>query len=93
MAKYRFLATTQFKKDVKLCIRQGRSMDVLNKVITLLLDNGELPPEYHPHKLSGRLRGLWECHIQADWLLIWQQREDELVMIMTRTGTHSEVLK
>ena len=93
MAKYKYFTTTQFRKDVRLCIRQGRSMDVLEHVITLLLENGYLPGEFHPHKLSGRLNGLWECHIQADWLLIWEQREDELIMVMTRTGTHSEVLR
>jgi len=91
MAKYRYLTTTQFRKDVKLCIKQGRSMEALGHVISLLLDNGKLPQEYHPHKLSGRFSGFWECHVQSDWLLIWEQRDEALIMVMTRTGTHSEV--
>ena len=91
MAKYRYAATRQFEKDVKLCIKQGKSMALLQKVITLLLDCGKLPAEYHPHKLSGRLEGIWECHIQSDWLLLWKQYDDELIMVMTRTGTHSGV--
>ena len=66
-------------------------MEALGHVISLLLDNGKLPQEYHPHKLTGRLEGLWECHIQSDWLLLWKQNNDELIMVMTRTGTHSAV--
>jgi len=63
-------------------------MDALDKVITILLEDGILPSEYHPHKLSGRFTGLWECHIQSDWLLIWAQNDTELTMLMTRTGSH-----
>lgn len=92
MAKYKYLTTTQFRKDVKLCLKQGRAMDMLEKVITLLLNEGKLPAEYHPHKLSGHLAGLWECHIQSDWLLIWDQDDNKLTMIMTRTGSHSLLL-
>lgn len=91
MAKYRYLATTQFKKDVKLCIKRGKPIEELKSVVEQLLESGLLPARYKPHKLAGPLAGLWECHIQSDWLLIWEQRDDELIMIMTRTGTHSDV--
>ena len=47
--------------------------------------------KYHPHKLSGKFEGLWECHIKSDWLLIWQQNDTELVLIMTDTGTHTDL--
>ena len=66
-------------------------MDALRTVVELLLETGQLPALYRPHKLAGPLHGLWECHIQPDWLLIWEQRDDELIMLMTRTGTHSDV--
>lgn len=91
MAKYRYLATTQFKKDVKHCIKRGKPIEELKSVVEQLLESGQLPARYKPHKLAGPLTGLWECHIQPDWLLIWEQRDDELIMIMTRTGTHSDV--
>ena len=91
MGRYKYLATTQFRKDVKLCIKRGRPIDELKSVIEQLLESGQLPARYKPHKLVGPLKGLWECHIQPDWLLIWGQRDDELIMIMTRTGTHSDV--
>ena len=92
MAKYKYLTTTQFRKDVKLCVKQGRQLDLLGKAIELLLNEGRLPAEYRPHKLSGTLSGLWECHIQSDWILIWDQNDTELTMLMTRTGSHSQVL-
>ena len=66
MATYKCLTTGQFRRDVKLCIKQGRNMDLLERVIHLLAEEGRLPQEYHPHKLSGRLSGIWECHIQPD---------------------------
>ena len=42
-------------------------------------------------KLSGQYAGKWECHILPDWLLIWEQHDDELVLIMTNTGSHNDV--
>ena len=66
-------------------------MERFKKVIRLLEENGKLPAEYRPHKLSGQYEGKWECHIMSDWLLIWEQHDDELVLIMTNTGSHSDV--
>lgn len=93
MAKYRYLVTNQFKRDVKLCVKRGKPIDALRSVIEQLLESGQLPARYKPHKLVGLYKGLWECHIQPDWLLIWEQRDDELIMVMTRTGTHSDVFE
>ena len=58
-------------------------MEKLKKVIRLLEETGKLPSEYKPHKLSGQYAGSWECHIMPDWLLIWKQFNDELVLVMT----------
>ena len=66
-------------------------MDELWTVLDILLNNGTLPDIYKPHKLSGNRKGQWKCHIQPDWLLIWQQDDKELVMLMMNTGTHSDL--
>ena len=66
-------------------------MELFRQVAEMLENTGTLPSLYSPHKLSGKYVGLWECHIQPDWLLIWEQRDDELIMLMTRTGTHADV--
>ena len=83
--------TTQFKKDLKLCQKRGYNMNLFNKVASLLAKNGKLPSSYKPHKLSGKYKDCWECHIQPDWLLVWQQNDKELILLFTNTGTHSDL--
>lgn len=57
----------------------------------LLEKDGFLPQSYRPHLLHGNRKGQWECHIEPDWLLIWEQYEDELLMLMVNTGSHSDL--
>ncbi|MBO7493542.1 MAG: type II toxin-antitoxin system YafQ family toxin [Bacteroidales bacterium] len=83
--------TNQFKKDLKRCQKQGRDMHAIYVVINLLKETGTLPKRYMPHKLKGEFKGKWECHIQSDWLLVWEQFDTELRLIMTNTGTHAEL--
>ena len=64
---------------------------LFQEVVTLLAETGTLPSRYRPHKLTGDWQGFWECHIQPNWLLIWEQHEKELILILTDTGTHSDL--
>ena len=64
---------------------------LFEEVVTLLAKTGTLPSRYRPHKLTGDWQGFWECHIQPNWLLIWEQHEKELILILTDTGTHSDL--
>ncbi len=89
--KYRIATTRRFQKDIKRCIKRNLPMDRLKEVICLLENTGTLPPKYRPHKLSGNYEGKWECHIMPDWLLVWEQHDDELLLIMTNTGSHSDI--
>lgn len=51
-----------------------------------------LPEQYHPHKLKGfRNHNTWECHIEADWLLVWEQNDRQLTLLMLDTGTHADL--
>ena len=88
---YRVTTTNQFEKDVKRCKKRGLPMGDLRTVISLLAKDGHLPESYRPHKLSGNRSGLWECHIKSDWLLIWEQFEEELRLLMLATGSHSDL--
>jgi len=88
---YRITYTHQFKKDLRRCQKRGLEMAALRTVVQLLAQTGTLPQTYRPHKLSGTLSGYWECHIKPDWLLLWQQNDDELVLLMTNTGTHADI--
>ena len=56
-----------------------------------LAATGTLPTQYRPHKLTGNMRGLWECHIQPDWLMTWQQNDQQLTLLFLQTGTHADL--
>ena len=66
-------------------------MQLLDKVVTKLVLEGILPITYKPHILKGNYKGLWECHIQPDWLLVWEQKETIKLITLVRTGTHSDL--
>ncbi len=83
--------TGAFKKDYKRCIKRKYNLTLLQKSIEILELTGRLPPNYRPHKLSGDYTDCWECHIQADWLLIWLQNEDKKELTFIRTGTHADL--
>lgn len=93
MIKYILKYTSEFKRQMKLCQRRGYDMDLLRTAIEILSTEGKLPAEYLPHQLHGNRKGLWECHIQPDWLLIWEQHDKELILVMVNTGTHSDLFE
>lgn len=88
---YELKTTRKFIKGAKRCKKRGFPMDELQKVLHLLEASGTLPANYRPHKLSGDFEGCWECHIKADWLLVWQQHGNELLLLLTDTGSHSDI--
>ena len=89
--KYTVKYSSLFKKSFKKCIKRGFDANACREVINILANDGCLPQKYKPHKLKGNYMGFWECHIRPDWLLIWQQNDNELTLILTDTGTHSDL--
>lgn len=89
--KYTISYTNRFKKDIKNCSKKGLNLSLLHSIISQLAETGCVSALYHPHKLKGKYKGLWECHIRPDWLLIWQQNDSELTLLFTNTGTHAEL--
>jgi len=90
---YKIKYSGSFKKSYKLCKRRGYDMSLLQEVIGILAAKGELPSKYKPHILSGKLDGIWECHIEPDWLLLWTKEEEEMTLLFLNTGTHSDLFK
>lgn len=88
---YKITTTNRFEKEVKICIKRGYDISLLKNVMELLAESGTLPSKFKPHKLSGNYNNCWECHIKPDWLLIWQQNDNELVLLFMNTGTHSDI--
>ena len=68
-------------------------MLLLKEVIRILSEEGKLPPTYHAHTLQGKYKDLWECHIQPDWLLVWEQNDKEFILYFLSTGTHRDLCK
>lgn len=91
--KYDIQFTTQFKKDLKLAKKQNKDLDKLFSVIEVLVRGETLPPQYRDHDLSGNYKGTRECHVEPDWLLIYEIQDNVLVLMLYRLGTHSELFK
>ena len=83
--------TSQFKKDTKRVQKQGKSLDAMKEVLHQLINDKPLPDKYRDHNLIGNYLGARECHLQLDWLLIYELTEDELILV--RTGSHSELFR
>lgn len=81
--------STRFKKDFKICVKRNYKMHLLQRAIDILRIPDTLPVQNRDHALSGNYAGYRECHIESDWLLIYKQEENELLLY--RTGTHSDL--
>ncbi len=88
---YKIFTSRKFDKAYKKCIRRGLDMSKFENVVSILRECGRLPAIYRPHKLSGDYDGCWECHIQSDWLLVWEQNDTELSLLFIDTGSHSDL--
>ena len=91
--KYEIKFTGQFKKDLKLARKQGKDEEKLFEIIEQLAMGEELDPRYRDHALTGNYKGCRECHIEPDWLLIYEIVNDVLLLVLNRIGSHSELFK
>ena len=87
--KYQLKPTSRFKQDIKTAKKRGYDLSLLTEIIDLLAAGEQLPPKYKDHNLIGNYKGFRECHIQPDWLLIYEVSEN--VLYLARTGTHSDL--
>ena len=91
--KYEIKFSGQFKKDLKLAKKQGKNLDKLFDVVERLANGEVLEAKYRDHDLLGDYKGCRECHIDPDWLLIYEIFDDVLVLLLNRVGSHSELFK
>ena len=82
---------TTFKRDFKRIVKRGYSIPLMENVIEILANEIPLSPKYKDHPLSGTYSDCRECHITPDWLLIYRINKNELILALTRTGTHSDL--
>ncbi|MCO7108140.1 type II toxin-antitoxin system YafQ family toxin [Gemmiger formicilis] len=87
---YNIRPTTKFQKDLKRVKKRGFDIPLLTDIIKNWL-RGAVAGENRDHQLSGDYAGCRECHITPDWLLIYEVDGDELILYLTRTGSHSDL--
>jgi mRNA interferase YafQ len=88
---YSVRPTAKFHKDLKRIKKRGYNIELLTEVIKKLARGETLEPAYLDHPLKGIFAGFRECHITPDWLLIYEISAGELILYLTRTGTHSDL--
>lgn len=81
--------TNAFEKDFVRMAKRGKSSAKLKQLVEQLVNDEPLPASRRDHPLSGNYAGTRECHIEPDWLLIYEIDPEELRLI--RTGTHSDL--
>ena len=80
---------TQFKKDFKRIIKQGKNPKDLETVLYVVIEGMPVPEKYQDHPLIAEYNGYRELHIKPDWLLVYKIEGDTLTL--ARTGSHSEL--
>jgi len=90
---YSIKPTNQFKKDFKMCLKRGLNPSEFEKVLVLLQTGAPLPEKYHDHPLqpSKDYKNCRELHIEPDWLLIYKYENEDLILYLVRTGSHSDL--
>lgn len=89
--KYEIVPSNQFRKDLKLAAKRGYNMDKIKDVIARLANGETLDAKHRDHLLTGNYGGYRECHIDPDWLLVYQINGGQLILFLARTGTHSDL--
>ena len=85
--------SARMKRDVKRMQKRGKDMGKLRDVLEVLAQREPLPKKHKDHQLKGNLDDMRECHIEPDWLLVYQIKEDKLILSCTATGSHDDLFK
>jgi mRNA interferase YafQ len=78
-----------FKRDIKRITKRNKDLAKLYQVVSQLANGIKLNPKHRPHKLSGNWYPKMECHIDPDWLLIYE--EDQTTLTLYRSGSHADL--
>jgi mRNA interferase YafQ len=83
--------TGAFKKETKLMQKRGLDVNKLHDVMEMIVHERPLPPERKNHSLHGEWTGTLECHIQGDWVLIYEIDREACTPTFHHTGSHSDM--
>jgi len=93
MTKYKIHYEKRYRKQYKLLQKREYNMSLLDEVVLKLANGEKLPEKYKDHPLQGDRRGYRDCHIQGDWVLIYKIDKGILTLVLSETGTHSDILE
>ena len=88
---YNLRYTNKIQRNIKLMKKRVKDLDKHKVVLKLLQQGAELPAKYKDHALTGNYTGCRECHIEPDWLLVYEILNNELVILLLTTGSHSDL--
>ncbi len=88
---YNIRPSVKFQKDLKRIQKRGYDIALLTNVLKLLANGEPLPVKHRDHNLTGNYKGCRECHITPDWLLIYEISDSDVILYLTRTGSHSDL--
>lgn len=88
---YKIEFTNKMQKDTRLMKKRGKDISKLVNILNLLANGSQLPTYCCDHQLVGNFKGFRECHIEPDWILIYQYHDDILILTAAGTGTHSDL--
>jgi len=87
------ILSNRFKKDLKIIKKRGYDLDLLDAIVNQLAAEEPLADKHHDHSLVGDYAGFRECHILPDWLLVYRIDAEAIFLLLSRTGTHSDLFK
>ena len=90
---YTVKSTAKFQRDLKRIEKRGYDIDTLKEVVRKLAAGESLDKKYRDHSLKGKYKGRRECHIAPDWLLLYEYSDRTLILLLLRTGTHSDLFE
>ena len=95
MTKYQIKFTSSFKKSLKKVLKQGKELKKIKTIIVKLANKEELEIKYKNHELNDnkKFKNCKECHVEPDWLLVYKYYENDLILLLVETGSHSEIFK
>ncbi len=91
--KYEIIATSRFKNELKLIVRRNKDLKKIREVVNRLANNEKLEERYKDHQLinNQRFKDCRECHIEPDWLLVYRINNENLILLLVETGSHSDL--
>ncbi|MCL2096513.1 MAG: type II toxin-antitoxin system YafQ family toxin [Oscillospiraceae bacterium] len=93
MNKYQIVYEKSYRKQYRLLEKRQYNMSLLDDVVNMLANGQTLPEKHRDHPLKGDRKGYRDCHIKDDWILLYKINKGVLTLILSETGTHSDILK